>query len=263
MGSSAKERSVDSVNEKEIRMPWFLKVTFAVGVLVPVCMIVHSSDRQLKDMKQELQLKESARLSAIEAMDMQSMIAAQSATEAKQLAGEVKAIAGSKYLVEQQLKRSSKWLDDERQISTGLQQEINKLASQRKAYQEREGELKDIIELLEGEVASVEGRLKKLKHEQDVLQVASTNVVDVRDQETVFGGTLPGNSKSKDAQMIALLNEVGVMNSEIEEVRQERDMLKNELDRITASYGDDGQSALRQSKRQGRPIFAGFRKDND
>ena len=263
MGSSAKERSVDSVNEKEIRMPWFLKVTFAVGVLVPVCMIVHSSDHHLKDMKRELQLKESARLSAIEAMDMQSMIAAQSATEAKQLAGEVKAIAGSKYLVEQQLKRSSKWLDDERQISTGLQQEINKLAAQRRVYQEREGELKDIIELLEGEVASVEGRLEKLKHEQDVLQVASTNVVDVRDQEKVFDGVLPENSKSKDAQMIALLNEVGIMNSEIEEVRQERDMLKNELDRITASYGDDGQSALRQSKRQGRPIFAGFRKDND
>ena len=151
MGSSAKERSVDSVNEKEFRMPWLLKVTFAVGVLVPVCMIVHSSDHQLKDMKRELQHKESARLSAVEEMDMQSMIADQSATEAKQLAGEVKAIAGSKYLVEQQLKRSSKWLDDERQISTGLQQEINKLAAQRRAYQEREGELKDIIELLEGE----------------------------------------------------------------------------------------------------------------
>lgn len=244
-------------------MPWPLKMTFALGVLVPVSMIVHSSDYQLKEMKRGLQLKESERLSAVEEMDMQSMIAAQSAAEAKQLAGEVKAIAGSKRLVEQRLEQSSKWLDDERQISTGLQQEVNKLAAQRKAYQEREGDLKDIIELLEGEVASVEGRLEKLKDAQNVLQVASTNIGDVRDQERVFGRVLAENGKSKDAQLIALLNEVGLMNSEIEEVRQERDMLKNQLDRITASDSDDGRSVLTHSKSQGRPIFAGFGKDND
>ena len=263
MGFSATERSVDSDNEKGFRMPWPLKIIFAVGVLVPVCMIVHSSDHQLKDMKRVLQLKENARLSAVEEMDMQSMIADQSAAEAKQLAGEVKALAGSKRLVDQQLERSSKWLDDERQISTGLQQEVKKLAAQRSFYREREGELKDIIELLEGEVASVEGRLENLKDEQNVLQVASTNIVDIRDRGTVFGGVLSENSKSKDAQLMALLSEVGLMNSEIEEVRQERDMLKNELDRLTASDGDDGRSVFRQSKRQARPIFAGFGKDND
>jgi chromosome segregation ATPase len=269
MGSSNARKGGEAIIVKDFRLPWTLRMTFAAGILIPVLMIVHSSDHQLKDMKRSLQQQENARLSVVEERDLLARAAAQSAVQAQELAGDMKVMSDRKLLVEQQLEQSGKWLDDERRIRTGLQHEVNKLSAKQNAYRKREGELHDIIELLEGEVASVEGRLKKLKAEQNDARVVAKEAIEVRGQEAVPGEISPGNrnlgssASSQDAQLIALLNEIGTMNSEIEKVRQERDRLKNELDRLTASAADDGRLAIRRSKKQGRPIFAGFGKDND
>ena len=114
-------------------------------------------------------------------------------------------------------------------------------------------------------MASVEGRLNKLKAEQNEARLAAKEAIEVQGQERVPpGNRSQGSSASgQDAQLIALLNEIGIMNSEIEKVRQERDRLKKELDRLTASGGDDGRIALSRSKKRVRPIFAGFGKDDD
>ncbi len=265
MRSSKARKEGESVIVKDFRLPWALRMTFAAGILIPVLMIVHSSDHQLKDMKRSLQQQENARLSVVEERDLLASAVARSAAQAKELAGDMKVMSGRKLLVEQQLEQSGKWLDDERRIRTGLQHELNKLSAEQNAYRKREEELHDIIELLEGEVASVEGRLNKLKAEQNEARLAAKEAIEVQGQERVPpGNRSQGSSASgQDAQLIALLNEIGTMNSEIEKVRQERDRLKKELDRLTASGGDDGRIALSRSKKRVRPIFAGFGKDDD
>jgi chromosome segregation ATPase len=249
MGSSSAIKDSDKLSLREFRLPWVLRIAFAAGILIPVCMIIHSSDRQLQAMEKSLQQKEKARVSITGERDVLAQVAAQSAAQAMELSGEVQVIAGSKRTMEQQLKESGKWLDDERRMRSSLQDKVATLSLQMKAYQEREGGLQDIIELLEGEVVSVEKRLEKMRAQSTVTSVSANE----------HYGDAEGR---QDAQVIALLNEIGIMNGEIETVREERDMFREELDRLAAGR-EEGRVALRLFRKESKGRFAGFGKENN
>ena len=267
MGSSSAIKDSDRLSVREFRMPWVLRIAFAAGIVISVCMIIHSSDRQLRAMEESFKLEEKARMTLAGERDVMARVVARSAAETKELSGEIEVIAGSKRAIEQQFKESGKWLDDERRIRSGLQDEVARLSVQMTAFQKREGALQDIIELLEGEVASVEKRLKKIKTEEAAPQVTP----NISGGPEIFASAGPdilrkngyrGNNKgSHDAQVIALLNEIGTMNGEIEEVREERNILKAELDRLATDT--DSNVAARRSSKQSKGRFSGFGKGHN
>ncbi len=264
MGSSGAIKDKSSFSVKEVRLPWSLRIVFAAGIIIPVCMIIHSSDIELRSMEQSLKQEEKARISVSGERDMLTKVVEQSAARAEELSGKLEVITGSKRAIEQRLEESGKWLNDERRIRSSLQERVSSLSGKMTDYQNREDALQDIIELLEGEVASVEKRLQKIKSQENVTRVAP-NVAGVGEfiasrGPKSFNG--PEHHGSHDAPVIALLNEIGVMNREIEEVREERNMLKAELERLAAGK-DESNVALRRSRKESRGRFFGFGKDDN
>ena len=61
MGSSSAIKDSNKLILKEFRLPWVLRIAFAAGIVIPVCMIIHSSDQQLRAMEEFLQQKEEVR----------------------------------------------------------------------------------------------------------------------------------------------------------------------------------------------------------
>lgn len=268
MGSSGAIKDKDSLRMREFRLPWSLRISFAAGIIIPVCMIIHSSDRQFRAMEESLKQGEKSRMSVAGERDVLTKVVEQSVAEAKELSGKIEVITGSKRTIEQQLKESGQWLDDERRIRSSLQDEVTRIAGQMTAYQKREGDLQDIIELLESEVASVEKRLEKIKTRETAAPVpphvsGESQFIAPEIPDALRGSEYDGNNNgSHDAQVIALLNEIGIMNGEIEEVREERNMLREELDRLVAGK-DESKVALRRSKKEPKGRFAGFGKGNN
>ena len=58
MGSSSAIKDSDRLSVREFRLPWVLRIAFAAGIVISVCMIIHSSDRQLRAMEESFKLEE-------------------------------------------------------------------------------------------------------------------------------------------------------------------------------------------------------------
>ena len=268
MSFSEAKADTDSLPISEFRLPWVVRIMFSAAIVIPVVMIIYSSDLEFRALEESLKDEQDAKIIIAGERDVLALVAAEAAAEAGELSGKISAIAENKSTLEQQLTESGKWLADERRIRLGLQGEVTRLSVKMAAFQKREGDLQDIIELLEGEVASVEKRLEKVRAQETVAPGSphipeETQLMAPEIPYAFRGNEYQGNNHgSHDAQVIALLNEIGIMNGEIAEVREERNMLRAEHDRL-ATGKDESKVALRRSKKESKGRFAIFGKGNN
>lgn len=126
---------------------------------------------------------------------------------------------------------------------------------------EREESLHGIIDLLEGEVASSERRLEELAKNQsselrDFRPLSAAAIVAANDPQVRLENDRLRNELSKhDEQVVELLGEIGVLNQELEVMRDERSRLgdqaqelsreaQEQRDAIDASVGNGGLAGL-------------------
>jgi len=162
MSFSEVKADTDSLKMSEFRLPWLIRFMFSAGIVIPVGMIIYSSGLEFEALEESLQEEQKAKIIITGERDVLALVAAEAAAEAGELSGEITVIAENTSSLEQQLSESGMWLTDERRIRSELQGEVTRLSVQMTAFHKREEALQDIIELLESEVVSVEGRLRKI-----------------------------------------------------------------------------------------------------
>ncbi|MFP6875117.1 MAG: hypothetical protein VCA55_16585 [Verrucomicrobiales bacterium] len=264
MASSEAKTGIDSLKMSEFRLPWLIRIMFAAAIVISIGMIIYSSDLEFRALEESLNEEQKAKIIITGERDVLALVAAEAAAEAGELSGEITVIAENTSTLEQQLTESGMWLTDERRIRSGLQDEVSRLSVQMAAFQKREEALQGIIELLESEVVSVENRLDKITGDQLTPQVnlndfGTSEFIASASTETLQANEHPG---SHDAHVVALLNEIGIMNREIEAVREERNVLKAEVDRLAAGKGEEKIETGRFGKKiKGR--LAGVGKDDN
>ena len=219
----------------EFRLPLLIRFMFSAGIVIPVGMIIYSSSLEFRALEESLQEEQKAKIIIAGERDVLALVAAEAAAEAGELSGEIKVIAGNTLTLEQQLSESGKWLADERRMRSELQGEVSRISVQMTAFHKREEALQGIIELLESEVVSVENRLEKITKDRSMPQVSPNG--------------LGASARPETLQVVALLNEIGIMNREIEAVREERNALEAEVDRLAAGKGEEKIETGRSGKK--------------
>ncbi len=235
MSFSEVKADTDSLKMSEFRLPWLIRIMFAAGIVIPVGMIIYSSDLEFRALEESLKEEHKAKMTVTGERDVLALVAAEAAAEAGELSGEIKVIAGNTLTLEQQLSESGKWLADERRMRSELQGEVSRISVQMTAFHKREEALQGIIELLESEVVSVENRLEKITKDRSMPQVSPNG--------------LGASARPETLQVVALLNEIGIMNREIEAVREERNALEAEVDRLAAGKGEEKIETGRSGKK--------------
>lgn len=235
MSFSEVKADTDSLKMSEFRLPWLIRIMFAAGIVIPAGMIIYSSDLEFRALEESLKEEQKAKMTVTGERDVLALVAAEAAAEAGELSGEIKVIAGNTLTLEQQLSESGKWLADERRMRSELQGEVSRISVQMTAFHKREEALQGIIELLESEVVSVENRLEKITKDRSMPQVSPNG--------------LGASARPETLQVVALLNEIGIMNREIEAVREERNALEAEVDRLAAGKGEEKIETGRSGKK--------------
>lgn len=222
----------------EFRLPWALRLVGAAAVLVPVGMLVHVNDLE----KEELQGSVEGLEVVNEALAAEREVLAERAEKVEGLESEIEQmgeqrsnlalqVAGFLEQVEEmdaELESSKMALGEERVANSNLQKKLGDLNGQVATLRKREGSLHDIIDLLEGEVASAERRLQKLTEgsPQPNFRISGLgqNGQGISDDPAVRyeNERLRNELRKHDDQVTELLGEIGILNQELEIARTER-----------------------------------------
>lgn len=190
--------------DKGMRLPWPLKIAAVAGIAVPLTMIVHVSHTEMQSMRKDVVTLEAENAEIVPVAEKLQVEVVELRTD----------------------------LADEQLVRRSLEGKVAALGDQVAVLRKRESSLHGIIDLLEGEVISVERRLEKLAVNSPGANVNLTGLgaaalVASGDPQLRNENNRMRNELGKhDEQVAELLGEIGILNQELEIMRGERGQLQ-------------------------------------
>jgi septal ring factor EnvC (AmiA/AmiB activator) len=218
----------------QFELPWVIRAAAVMGVAVPIGMLAHLSHEDQRQLGETIVVLEEKNMVVAAERDTFATIASEVGVVRADLATSNTLLATSN----EALATSNGLLASERGRRVALESDLGQLNEKVAVLGEREEALRGIIDLLEGEVSSAEGRIAKLAASQpqplDLTHLTAASIAASSDPQLRLENDRLRNELGKhDDQVVELLGEISVLNQELEMMRDERSRIGAEVGKLS------------------------------